>query len=132
MTDDAAAALGSPELAGTLVNPRGLTKKMTTRTAGAELGGLVGSVAVSAASGGLYEGAPDVPPFGRVGYVAVSESDDNSTEDYFTKLGASAFAAWAARGVSLVAQTINPGNPTCASFASSVGDPDVLSFTPIR
>jgi hypothetical protein len=45
------------------------------RTAGAELGGIVGSVAASRATGGLYHGAPDVPVFGRVGYVAASETD---------------------------------------------------------
>ena len=75
MAGDGSAALGAPELAGTLVNPRGLTKKMTARTAGAELGGVVGSLAASRGSGGLYDGAPDVPSFGRVGYVAVSESE---------------------------------------------------------
>jgi hypothetical protein len=64
--------------------------------------------------------------------IAVSENDDNTTEDYFAKLGASAFGAWAARGVTAVSQTINPGNPVCASFTSTVGNPDILSFTPIR
>jgi hypothetical protein len=75
MAGDGSAALGAPEIAGTLVNPRGLTKKMTMRTAGAELGGLVGSVAAARATGGLYQGAPDVPEFGRVGYVCASESE---------------------------------------------------------
>ena len=75
MAGDASAALGAPELAGTLVNPRGLTKKMTARTAGAELGGVVGSIAAGGATGGLYDGGPDVPAFGRVGYVAISESE---------------------------------------------------------
>lgn len=64
--------------------------------------------------------------------IAVSETDDTSTEDYFVKLSPAAFGAWAARGVTSVSQTINPGNPTCTSFASSIGDPDILSFTPIR
>jgi hypothetical protein len=36
---------------------------------------MVGSVAASSTTGGLYEGAPDVLSFGRVGYVAVSETD---------------------------------------------------------
>ena len=38
MADDASIALGAPEIAGTLVNPKGLTKKMTAATAGGELG----------------------------------------------------------------------------------------------
>ena len=75
MAGDGSAALGAPEIAGTMVNPQGLTKKMTIRTAGAELGGIVGSVAAGSATGGLYQGAPDVPVFGRVGYVAVSETE---------------------------------------------------------
>ena len=62
--------------------------------------------------------------------IAVSEGDDNSTEDYFAKLGSSAFAAWAPRGLTSVSQTINPGNPTCPTFASNPGSPDILSFTP--
>ncbi len=75
MADDGSAALGAPEVAGTMVNPRGLTKKMTARTAGAEIGGVIGSVAAGSVTGGLYQGAPDVPVFGRVGYVAASETE---------------------------------------------------------
>jgi len=75
MAADGSAALGAPEIAGTLVNPKGLTKKMTARVAGRELGGIAGWAAASRATGGLYEGAPDVPSFGRVGYIAVSEAE---------------------------------------------------------
>jgi hypothetical protein len=46
------------------------------------------------------------------------------------KLSPAAFAAWAVRGVTSVAQTLNPGNPTCGSFSSNIGQPDILSFTP--
>lgn len=63
--------------------------------------------------------------------IAVSEGDDNHTENYFSKPSSSAFAAWAARGLSSPSQTINPGNPVCSGFASGVGSPDVFSFSPI-
>ena len=62
--------------------------------------------------------------------VAVSDGDDNGTEDYFAKLNAPTLAAWSTRGLSSVGQTINPGNPKCPAFASGVGSPDVFSFTP--
>jgi len=75
MANDASEALGAPELAGTLVNPKGLTKKMTASVAAREVGGMAGSMAQSAAMGDAYEGAPDVPNFGRVGYVAVTETE---------------------------------------------------------
>ena len=64
--------------------------------------------------------------------IAVYEGDDNSTEDYFAKLDAPTFAAWSARGLTSVAQTINPGNPTCTSFTSNPGSPDIFSFSPAR
>ncbi len=63
--------------------------------------------------------------------IAVSDGDDSSTENYFAKLDAAAFAAWASRGLTAVSQTINPGNPTCASFGSSIGSPDVFTLTPV-
>ena len=34
MANDASAALGAPEIAGTLVNPKGYVKKAVARTAG--------------------------------------------------------------------------------------------------
>jgi hypothetical protein len=48
---------------------------MTARAVGSELGGIAGSAAASRATGGLYQGAPDVPSFGRVGYLAVSATE---------------------------------------------------------
>lgn len=48
---------------------------MTARTAGSELSGIAGAGAASRATGELYESAPDVPSFGRVGYVAVSATE---------------------------------------------------------
>ena len=63
--------------------------------------------------------------------VAVADSSDNNTEDYFSKLDVATLAAWSARGVTTsVSQTINPGNPSCANFSSGVGSPDILSFIP--
>ena len=48
MADDASGALGAPEIAGSLVNPKGFTKKVTAATAGSQLGGAIGSVAAGA------------------------------------------------------------------------------------
>jgi hypothetical protein len=75
MAKDASAALGAAEVAGTLVSPRGLTKKMTVRTAGGQVGGLVGTLAATAVGGKIDNVAPDVPSFGRIGYLAASETE---------------------------------------------------------
>jgi len=73
MADKVSNALGAAEIAGTLVNPKGYAKKTVARVAGREVVGLAGSVAAGLAAGD--PGAPDLPDFGRVGYVAVSEAD---------------------------------------------------------
>jgi hypothetical protein len=73
MAADGSVALGAPEIAGTLVNPRGYMKRTVARTAGREVAGLVGSTVATLATRG--EGAPPLPEFGRVGYVAVSAAD---------------------------------------------------------
>ena len=75
MSAEAARALGAPEIAGALVNPKGMTKKMTAKVAGQVVGGVAGSLAVGLRTGGSYDGVPDVPDFGRVGYVTCSESE---------------------------------------------------------
>jgi hypothetical protein len=75
MAENASIALGAPEIAGTLVNPKGLTKKMTAATAGGEIGGAVGSLAASVIAGQDSSAATDLPNFGRVGYVAASETE---------------------------------------------------------
>jgi hypothetical protein len=75
MAKDASAALGGNEVAGTCVSPRGLTKKMTLRTAGGQVAGMAGDLAASAVSGKTSKGAPDMPSFGRMGYLAASETD---------------------------------------------------------
>jgi hypothetical protein len=75
MANDGSAALGAPEIAGTLVNPRGYVKKRVARTAGREVAGLVGSVAAGLATRDGGAGVSDLPDFGRVGYVAVSTTE---------------------------------------------------------
>lgn len=75
MASDASAALGAPEIAGTLVNPKGYMKKRVARTAGREVAGLVGSVAAGLATRDGQAGVSDLPDFGRVGYVAVSTTE---------------------------------------------------------
>jgi hypothetical protein len=73
MAADGSVALGAPELAGTLVNPKGYTKKAVAREAGGEVAGFVGSSAATLLSRGPR--VTDVPDFGRVGYLAVSAAD---------------------------------------------------------
>lgn len=75
MADDASRALGAPEVAGTFVNPKGLTKKMTASAAGSELGGAIGSVAASLIADRTSAAATEIPSFGRVGYLALSDSE---------------------------------------------------------
>jgi hypothetical protein len=70
MASGASELLGSPEVAGTFLSPKGLTKRITTLAAGSVVGGAVGRFTADRATGGeKYEGAPD---FGQVGYLAVS------------------------------------------------------------
>jgi hypothetical protein len=75
MANDASQALGAPEVAGTLVSPRGLTKKMSIGTAGAQVGGLVGSLAATAMANRKSKATPEMPSYGRVGYLAASDSE---------------------------------------------------------
>jgi hypothetical protein len=75
MAADASAALGAPELAGTLVNPKGFTKKVTASVAGGQLGGAVGTVAAAAIAGRGRTNVSDLPDYGRVGYVALSADE---------------------------------------------------------
>ncbi|MCW2993256.1 MAG: hypothetical protein JWQ18_751 [Conexibacter sp.] len=74
MATDASAALGAPEIAGTLVAAKGLTKKMTAKVAGGQLGGLVGTLAANAVTA-KRDQVPDLPSFGSIGYLAASEQD---------------------------------------------------------
>jgi gas vesicle protein len=75
MANDASRALGAQEIAGTFVNPKGLTKKMTASAAGSEIGGAIGSVAANLLADRSSAGAAEMPSFGRVGYLAVTDSD---------------------------------------------------------
>jgi hypothetical protein len=75
MADDASTALGAHELAGTFVNPKGMTKKATAAVTGQVAGGMAGTLAANMATGGAYSGAPEVPNFGRVGYLAVTDGE---------------------------------------------------------
>ena len=70
MAGEGTAALGAPVIAGTMVNPRGFGKKAS---AGA-IGGVVGAVAATAVAGRSSK-ASDVPAFGRVAYLAASETE---------------------------------------------------------
>jgi hypothetical protein len=65
----------SAEIAGALVNPKGMTKKMTAQVAGQVVGGAAGALAVGLRTGGAYDGVPDVPDFGRVGYLRCTETE---------------------------------------------------------
>lgn len=75
MASDASAALGASEIAGTFVNPKGFAKKMAASVAGGQVGGVVGSVAANVLAGRSSGSASELPSFGRVGYVAVSETE---------------------------------------------------------
>lgn len=75
MAEDASAVLGAPQVGGTLVNPKGMAKKMTASVAGGQVAGVAGNVAASLATGPAYAGAPDVPDFGRVAFLAASEQE---------------------------------------------------------
>jgi hypothetical protein len=69
---DASQALGSPEVAGTFLSPKGMMKKMAFESAGRSVGGVVGAVggnAAAAAGNGQGEGTPT---FGQLGYLAVT------------------------------------------------------------
>ena len=70
MAGEGSAALGAPEIAVAMVNPRGFTKKMSVGA----VGGVVGAVAASAVASRSSK-ASDAPAFGRVGYIAASETE---------------------------------------------------------
>ncbi len=72
MAKGAAEVLGTPEVAGTFVSPHGMTKKMTGIAAAGAVGGVVGGMIGMAAAGPPFAGAP---PFGAVGYVALTEHE---------------------------------------------------------
>jgi hypothetical protein len=70
MAGEGSAALGAPELAGAMVNPRGFGKKASVGA----IGGVVGAVAATTVASRSSK-ASDVPAFGRVGYIAATETE---------------------------------------------------------
>jgi hypothetical protein len=66
--------LGSAEVAGTFLSPKGLTRKMATQSAGRVVGGLVGSVAANVATS-RQKSDEGTPAFGQIGYLAVTETE---------------------------------------------------------
>ena len=78
MALDASQILGSPQLAGVKVNPRGAAKSRIAGSAGAGVGGIVGGALGASAdkiAGRQPQGASETPKFGRVAYLAVSEDE---------------------------------------------------------
>jgi hypothetical protein len=67
MATDASIALGAPQLAGTFVNPKGYARRVTATA----VGGVVGAAVASATTSDQSE----LPHFGRVGYVAVTDNE---------------------------------------------------------
>jgi hypothetical protein len=62
--------------------------------------------------------------------VAVSESNDNETVDYFGKLDATALAAWGARGLTSTTPTTIVSNARCSSYNATFAAPDVILLSP--
>jgi hypothetical protein len=58
---DGSVALGAPEVAGSFVNPKGLSNKFSN--------------APVVPATGLPAGAPELPRFGRVGYLSVTDEE---------------------------------------------------------
>jgi len=67
MAADASEALGSPQVAGVFVNPTGFGRRAVAMSVGGVVGGVIAARTTSNQTG--------VPAFGRVGYLAASESD---------------------------------------------------------
>jgi hypothetical protein len=79
MALDASQILGSPQVAGVKVSPKGFTKSVAAGSAGVGVGGIVGG-AISATAGMRADRrqaqlASETPKFGRVAYLAVTEDE---------------------------------------------------------
>lgn len=73
---DASTALGAPEIAGAWVNRRGMAKRGMSTVAGADIGGVVGSVVASGLSAkGSPQPTAETPNFGGFGYLGVSATE---------------------------------------------------------
>lgn len=62
--------------------------------------------------------------------ISIVDGDDSKGENYFSKLDATAFAAWSARGITSIAQTIAPSPTVCATYSSNVGNPGIVVLKP--
>jgi len=80
MAHDASAILGSPQLAGVKVNPRGMAKKQSAPFVGM-YAGVVGAAISATASGrankqaAKYDGESEAPKFGRLAWLAVTADE---------------------------------------------------------
>jgi hypothetical protein len=70
MAGEGTAALGAPVIAGTMVNPRGFGKKVSVGAVGGAIGALAATAVASRSSR-----ASDAPAFGRVAYLAATETE---------------------------------------------------------
>ena len=67
MALDASQVLGSPQLAGAKVNPRGMARRVA--------GGVTGTLPARIAYGPSVRASAETPTFGRLAFVAVTESE---------------------------------------------------------
>lgn len=67
MALDSSQLLGAPQLAGAKVNPRGMAKHVA--------GGVTGTLPARIAYGPTVRANPDTPTFGRLAFLAVTESE---------------------------------------------------------
>jgi hypothetical protein len=80
MAHDASEILGSPQLAGVKVNPRGMAKRVGANSVGM-YAGAVGAVVSATAAGraskqqAKFEQEAQTPKFGRLAYLAVTGSE---------------------------------------------------------
>jgi hypothetical protein len=79
MALDASQLLGSPQVAGVKVSPKGFTMSVATGNAGAGVGGLLGAVVSATASTKAdrrqAKMASETPGFGRAAYLAVTQEE---------------------------------------------------------
>jgi hypothetical protein len=74
-TLDASQLLGSQQIAGVKVNPRGRAKKTGGAVAGGAAGLLAGKLGARIALGATDKSPHQTPQFGRLGYLAVTAED---------------------------------------------------------
>jgi hypothetical protein len=72
---DASQLLGSQQIAGVKVNPRGRAKKVGGAAAGGAVGVLAGKLGGRIALGATDNSSHQTPQFGRLGYLAVTAEE---------------------------------------------------------